>query len=91
MPFPLRAFRTTWMGMANVTGSAVRKVGAAGRDLEPEHKRDGLGFTLIALAVIVAAREWWGMPGLVGNVVHAIVAGTFGKVAYALPLVLLAF
>ena len=32
LPLPLRAFRTTWMGMANVTGSAVRKVGAAGRD-----------------------------------------------------------
>ena len=91
LPFPVRAFRTTWMGMASVTGAAVRKVGAAGRDLEPEHKRDGLGFTLIAAAVVVAAREWWGLPGLVGDVAHAVAAGTFGAVAYALPLVLLAF
>ena len=90
-PCPLRAFRTTWMGMANVTGSAVRKVGAAGRDLEPEHKRDGLGLALIALAVVVAAREWWGLPGFFGNIVHAVFAGTFGTVAYAVPLVLLAF
>ena len=77
--------------MANVTGSAVRKVGAAGRDLEPEHKRDGLGLALIALAVVVAAREWWGLPGFFGNIVHAVFAGTFGTVAYAVPLVLLAF
>ncbi|WP_395653903.1 DNA translocase FtsK 4TM domain-containing protein [Phycicoccus elongatus] len=91
LPLPLRAFRTTWMGMANVTGSAVRKVGAAGRDLEPEHKRDGLGLALIALAVVVAAREWWGLPGFFGNLVHAVFAGTFGTVAYAVPLVLLAF
>ncbi len=77
--------------MANVTGSAVRRVGAAGRELEPAHKRDGLGFTLIALAVVVAAREWWGMPGLVGDIVHAVAAGTFGVVALVLPLVLLAF
>jgi len=79
------------MGMAGVTGSAVRRVGAAGRDLEPEHKRDGLGFALVAAAVVVAAREWWGLPGLVGDVVHAVAAGTFGVVAYALPLALLAF
>ena len=77
--------------MAGVTGSAVRRVGAAGRDLEPEHKRDGLGFALVAAAVVVAAREWWGLPGLVGDVVHAVAAGTFGVVAYALPLALLAF
>lgn len=77
--------------MATVTGAAVRKVGAAGRDLEPEHKRDGVGFTLVALAIVVAAREWWGLTGLVGDVVHAVAAGTFGKVAYVLPLVLLAF
>ena len=31
------------------------------------------------------------MPGAVGTVVHAVVAGTFGKVGYAVPLVLLAF
>jgi S-DNA-T family DNA segregation ATPase FtsK/SpoIIIE len=59
-------------------------------DLEPEHRRDGLGFALIALAVVVAAREWWGVPGTFGQVVHAVFAGTFGRVSYAVPLVLLA-
>ncbi|KRE63135.1 DNA translocase FtsK [Nostocoides sp. Soil756] len=79
------------MGLAHATGAVARKVGDTGRDLEPEHRRDGLGFLLLALAVVVAAREWWGMPGAVGVVVHAVVAGTFGKVAYALPIVLLLF
>jgi S-DNA-T family DNA segregation ATPase FtsK/SpoIIIE len=59
-------------------------------DLQPEHRRDGLGFALIALAVVVAAREWWGVPGTFGEVVHAVFAGTFGRVSYAVPLVLLA-
>ena len=58
------------MGLASATGSVARKVGASGRDLEPEHRRDGLGLLLIALAVVVAAREWWGMTGAVGTVVQ---------------------
>ncbi len=91
LPLPLRAARTTWMGLAHATGAVARKVGDTGRDLEPEHRRDGVGLLLVALAVVVAAREWWGMPGAVGVVVHAVVAGTFGKVGYAVPIVLLLF
>ncbi len=79
------------MGVAHVAGGAVRKVGHGAADLEPEHRRDGVGFLLLALSVLVAAREWWGVPGPVGDVVHAIVAGTFGRIAYAVPLVLLVF
>jgi S-DNA-T family DNA segregation ATPase FtsK/SpoIIIE len=79
------------MGLAHATGGTVRKVSQAGQDLEPEHRRDGMGLTLIALAVVVAAREWWGLDGKVGDVTHAVVAGTFGRVAYALPIVLLLF
>src|SRR6476469_1109818 len=91
LPLPLRAVQSTWMGLAHATGAVARKVGDTGRDLEPEHRRDGLGLLLIAVAIVVAAREWWGMPGGVGTVVHAVVAGTFGKVGYAIPLVMLAF
>ncbi len=77
------------MGMAHVAGGAVRRVGSSARELEPEHRRDGLGFGLIGLAIVVAAREWWAFDGAIGDVIHAIVAGTFGRVAYAVPLALL--
>jgi S-DNA-T family DNA segregation ATPase FtsK/SpoIIIE len=89
LPLPLRAVKGTWMGMAHVAGGAVRKVGTSARELEPEHRRDGLGFLLIALSILVAAREWWGIQGVVGDVIHAVVAGTFGRVGYAVPLALL--
>ncbi|WP_444542662.1 DNA translocase FtsK 4TM domain-containing protein [Flexivirga endophytica] len=88
LPFPLRAARGTWMGVAHVAGGAARRVGHSARDLEPELRRDGLGFALIAAAVVIAAREWWGLTGTAGDVIHAIVAGTFGLGALVLPLVL---
>ena len=91
LPLPLRAIRGTWMGVSHLAGGAVRRVGSSARDLEPEHRRDGVGFALIGLAVVVAAREWWGVQGVVGDVIHAVVAGTLGRVGYAVPLVLLAF
>ncbi|WP_404381925.1 DNA translocase FtsK [Knoellia locipacati] len=90
-PMPVAAVRGAWMGLAHVTGGTVRKVSHVGQDLEPEHRRDGAGLTLIALAVVVAAREWWGLDGMVGEATHAVVAGTFGRVGYALPIVLLLF
>ncbi|AKU17333.1 cell division protein FtsK [Luteipulveratus mongoliensis] len=77
------------MGVSHVAGGAARRVGSSARDLEPEHRRDGIGFLLIAVAIVVAAREWWGLSGKFGEIVHSVVAGTFGVVGFALPLVLL--
>ena len=50
---PLAAVKGAWMGLAHVTGGTVRKVSHVGQDLEPEHRRDGAGLALIALAVVV--------------------------------------
>src|SRR4051812_4368047 len=88
-PLAFRAVRGLWMGAAHLAGGTARRIGHNARDLDPAHGRDGVGFTLLALAVVVAAREWWGLDGAVGRVVHAVAAGTFGRVALVLPLVLL--
>ena len=79
------------MGIAHVAGVTVRRIGSSASELEPEHRRDGIGLFLLALAVLVAASEWWGLKGTTGKIVHAVVAGTFGRVAYALPIALLLF
>jgi S-DNA-T family DNA segregation ATPase FtsK/SpoIIIE len=79
------------MGMAHLVGGTVRRIGRSASELEPEHRRDGLGFFLLGMAVVVAAREWWGLKGVAGDVIHAVVAGTIGRVAYALPIALVLF
>ncbi|MGZ4603372.1 MAG: DNA translocase FtsK 4TM domain-containing protein, partial [Kineosporiaceae bacterium] len=85
----MRAIAGVWMGMAHLTGGTARRIGSGARDLDPAHRRDGLGLLLIGSAIVVAAREWWGLPGRVGDVEHAVIAGTVGRVALVLPLVLL--
>ncbi|GAB3459714.1 DNA translocase FtsK [Kineococcus endophyticus] len=86
--WPVRAVTAVWMGVAHLVGGAARRVGTGARDLDPELRRDGAGFALLALAIVVAAREWWGLPGRAGAVIHTVVAGTFGEVGLALPVVI---
>ena len=77
------------MGIAHVFGGTARRVGRGARDLDPAHRRDGLAFVLLALSLVVAAREWWGVEGTVAEGLHVLVAGTVGVVAIAIPVVLL--
>jgi len=81
--------RGVWMGGAHLVGGTARKIGQGARDLDPAHRRDGVAFALLALAVVVAAREWWGLEGSAGEVIHAIAGGTFGRVSVAVPILLL--
>jgi len=85
-----RACRAVWLGIAHLVGGLARRIGTSARDLDPAHRRDGIGLSLLGLATVVAAVEWWGLRGPVGAVVHAVVAGTFGRVGLVVPLVLLA-
>ena len=50
------------MSVATLTGEMARRAGRSVVDIEPEHRRDGLGFTLIALAFVIAMRECGNTP-----------------------------
>jgi S-DNA-T family DNA segregation ATPase FtsK/SpoIIIE len=79
---------SAWLGVAHVLGATVRKIGHTARDLEPEHRRDGVGLFLIGLAVVVAASVWWQLPGGIGEVTRTIVAGSVGLLGWFVPLLL---
>ena len=87
-PWPIRAIKAIWLGIAHAIGGGVRAVSKGAKDLEPHHRRDGLAFLLIALAILVAARVWFGVPGPVGVAIYAIVAGAVGVVSVAVPVLL---
>ncbi len=86
---PVRMVRGAWMGAAHLVGGTARRVGRGARDLDPAHRRDGLAFFLLAVAVVVAAREWFGLSGTAGTVIHGAVAGFVGRVGFVVPLALL--
>ena len=50
-------------------------------------KRDGTAFFLIGLSIVIAAFEWWNIPGAMSDGVRGVVEGTFGRVALALPVI----
>ncbi len=82
--------RAIWLGLAHLVGAVARSIGSTARDLAPEHRRDGIGLTLIGLAVVVAAAVWWQLPGDVGAAVRTVVTGSVGLLGWAVPLVLVA-
>ena len=88
-PLVVRVASGLWLGVAHLVGGAARRVGSSARGLDPAHRRDGIGLGLLGLALVVAASEWWDLRGPVGDVLHAIVAGTFGRLGLVVPLVLL--
>lgn len=77
-----------WMGTAHLVGGGFRSIGRGARDLDPAHRRDGVALVLLALTIIVAGREWFGLEGFVMEWVHLGVAGLLGVVGIALPVLL---
>jgi S-DNA-T family DNA segregation ATPase FtsK/SpoIIIE len=83
-----RAVVRLWLGFAHLVGGIVRGIGHSARDLDPAHQRDGVGLTLIGLAVVVAAAVWWNLPGTAGAGVRTMVKGSVGVLGWALPILL---
>ncbi|MFI7614092.1 DNA translocase FtsK [Nonomuraea terrae] len=77
-----------WMLLANGIGSATRALGKNARELDPALRRDGVGLTVLAAAIVLAAMTWRNSDGAVAGVVNVTVRGVFGSLAWALPLLL---
>ncbi|MFW6775169.1 DNA translocase FtsK [Nocardioides sp. CPCC 205120] len=83
-----RGLVAAWLGLAGAVGGAARGIGNAAREVEPEHRRDGVGLALLGLAVVVAGAVWWQFSGAMLDTVRTVVAGSVGKLAGFVPLAL---
>jgi len=81
-----RALLGAWMLVAGSVGFAVRAVGRGARDLDPHHRRDGVGLLTLGAAIVLAASVWWRMGNPVGRALRYLFLGGFGSLAWALPL-----
>jgi S-DNA-T family DNA segregation ATPase FtsK/SpoIIIE len=77
-----------WMLFAHGVGTAARGIGHSARDLEPAHRRDGIGLTMVGAAIVTAATTWWPMHNAAGRLMTALLRGAFGEVAWVIPVLL---
>ncbi|MCW2739062.1 MAG: cell division protein FtsK [Nocardioides sp.] len=83
-----RGIAAVWLGIAHGLGAVARSIGRSARDLDPEHRRDGVGLFLVGLATVAAAAVWWQLPGGVMEFARSVTAGAVGKVGWLVPLFL---
>jgi len=83
-----KLFMGIWMLLAGGIGSAARALGQNARELDPVHRRDGLGLAVFAGAVVLAAMTWRKSTGTVSTVVDGVMRGVFGSLTWMIPILL---
>src|SRR5690348_2280191 len=74
-----------WLGVAGAVGWAARAVGRGARDLDPHHRRDGVGLLTLGVAIVLAASLWARMGNAVGRGIHTAAVDGFGSLSWILP------
>ncbi len=81
---------SVWMLLAHAVGGAARLFGK--ETLAADQRRDGVPFLLIVLAIVGAVVEWFNPTHEVAIALDAYTfGGLFGRVAFALPVIMLVF
>jgi len=74
-----------WMLLAGAVGFAARAIGRGARDLDPHHRRDGVGLLTLGAAIVLAAGLWFRMPNAAGRSIRTVALGGFGSLAWVIP------
>ena len=83
-----RVIASAWMVLAHGAGFAARAAGRSTRDLDPLHRRDGVGLAALGAAIVAAATTWWDLGNPVGRIMTALIHGVFGSAAWLVPVLL---
>jgi S-DNA-T family DNA segregation ATPase FtsK/SpoIIIE len=81
-----RTLAGAWMVLAGSVGFAARAVGRGARDLDPHHRRDGVGLLTLGVAIVLGASLWGRMNNAVGHAIQTVVTGALGSLAWVVPL-----
>ena len=80
-----RTIAAAWMVAAGAVGWAARAIGRGARDLDPHHRRDGVGLLTLGVAIVLAASLWGRMGNAVGRAIHTAAVDAFGSLAWVIP------
>ncbi|WP_328954936.1 FtsK/SpoIIIE family DNA translocase [Kitasatospora purpeofusca] len=89
-PILFRAVRALWLGTAHGIGAVFRGFGDGAKNLDPAHRKDGIGLLLFALALVTAAGTWFSPQGWLGEAATNVVSGLFGRLDALVPFLLAA-
>jgi len=78
------------MLLAHVVGAAARHIGGGARDLEPAHRRDGLGLGCLAAALVIAVGAWASAGGPLGHGIVWTLRSLIGSAVMLLPVLMAA-
>ena len=82
--------QTGWLMVAGLVGSAFRLLGQ--EDLPKEDRRDGVPFAIVLFAVAGIIVAWFNVSQAWAQTLDAYtVGGFFGRLAFALPVILIVF
>jgi hypothetical protein len=85
------AIAGTWRGLARTVGATARATGrqaATARDLDPAHRRDGVGLAILGVALVAGVSIWAGAGGPAGQGLAAALRLGLGNGALAVPVLL---
>jgi len=82
------ALVAAWMVVAHAVGFAARALGRSAADLDPMHRRDGVGLAFLGAALVLAATIWFHLDSVVGRLMTDGARGGFGSLAWVLPILL---
>ena len=78
-----------WMFIAHSLGGAIRFIFRGAKELDPAHRRDGIGLLLIVLALVCVSGVWMHLDNFLGNSIYSFLAGAFGRLAIITPIFLI--
>jgi S-DNA-T family DNA segregation ATPase FtsK/SpoIIIE len=80
-----RTISAAWMVAAGAVGFAARAIGRGARDLDPHHRRDGVGLLTLGVAIVLGASLWGRMGNAAGRSIHTTAVDAFGSLAWVIP------
>ncbi|MFF9478211.1 DNA translocase FtsK [Streptomyces sp. NPDC014733] len=87
-PSPTGGIVRLLRGCGRACGVVFRGMGRGAKNLDPAHRKDGLGLLLLGIALVVAAGTWSNLSGPVGDLVELLVTGAFGRLDLVAPILL---
>ena len=76
------------MFIAHSLGGAIRFMFRGAKELDPAHRRDGIGLLLIVLALVSVSGVWMQLDNILGNSIYSLLAGGFGRLSILTPVFL---